>query len=90
MAKTYAVLYGIGDGNSQFSGILLPKIWIFIEGVGEEIKSRQAFKRDRTLKKQQCTTKQQLTFVTIMCNNNELNWRMSQFGCLLADKVPKP
>ena len=38
-----------GDSNSRFSVIFPPMIWIFMEGEGDEIKSKQASKRDRTL-----------------------------------------
>jgi hypothetical protein len=30
-----------GDSNHRFSVIFLPMIWIFMEGEGDEIKSRQ-------------------------------------------------
>ena len=38
-----------GDLNHRFSVIFPPRIWIFMEGEGDEIKSKQASKRDRTL-----------------------------------------
>ena len=37
------------DSNSRFSVIFLPMIWIFMEGEGVKIKSKQASKRDGTL-----------------------------------------
>ena len=37
------------DSNPRFSVIFLPKIWIFLEGEGDEIKSKQASKRGKTL-----------------------------------------
>ena len=41
--------YWSGDSNPRFSVIFSPMIWIFMEGEGVEIKSKQASKRDRTL-----------------------------------------
>ena len=38
-----------GDSNPRFSVIFPPMIWIFTEGEGDEIKSKQAAKRDTTL-----------------------------------------
>ena len=38
-----------GDSNPRFLVIYPPIIWIFMEGEGDEIKSKQASKRDRTL-----------------------------------------
>ena len=38
-----------GDLNPRFSVIFPPKIWIFMESEGDEIISKQASKRDRTL-----------------------------------------
>ena len=38
-----------GDLNPIFSVIFPPMIWIFMGGEGNEIKSKQASKRDRTL-----------------------------------------
>ena len=40
-----------GDLNPRFSVIFLSMIWIFMESVEPEIKSKQASKRDRALKK---------------------------------------
>ena len=40
-----------GDSNPIFSVFFLPTIWIFMEGEGDEIKSEQASKIDRTLVK---------------------------------------
>ena len=37
------------DLNLRFSVIFPPTIWIFMEGEGDEIKSKQASKRDRTI-----------------------------------------
>jgi hypothetical protein len=37
------------DSNPRFSVIFLPMIWIFMEGKGDKIKSKQASTRDRTL-----------------------------------------
>ena len=42
-----------GDSNSRFSLIFPPTIWIFIEGEGDEIKSRQGSYNFLTLP--QCT-----------------------------------
>ena len=39
-----------GDLNPRFSVIFPPMIWIFMESVEPEIKSKQASKRDRTLR----------------------------------------
>ena len=63
--KRYSVFYGefeneqkkdknnltfrSGDSNPRFSVIFLPMIRLFMEGEGDEIKSKQASKRDRTL-----------------------------------------
>ena len=47
----FFLTYWSGDSNPSFSVIFLPMIWIFIEGEGDEIKSKQASKRDGTLKK---------------------------------------
>ena len=41
--------YRSGDSNPRFSVIFPPMIWIFMEGEGDEIKSKQTSKRDRTL-----------------------------------------
>ena len=38
-----------GDLNPRFSVIFPPMIWIFIESEEDEIKSKQASKKDRTL-----------------------------------------
>ena len=38
-----------GEANPKFLVIFPTMIWIFMEGEGDKIKSRQAFKRDRTL-----------------------------------------
>ena len=38
-----------GDLNPRFSAIFPPMIWIFMESEGDEIKSKQASKKDRTL-----------------------------------------
>ena len=38
-----------GDLNPRFSVIFPPMIWIFMEGEGDKIKSKQASKKDRTL-----------------------------------------
>ena len=38
------------DLNPRFSVIFLPMIWIFMESEEPEIKSKQAYKRDRTLR----------------------------------------
>ena len=38
-----------GDSNPRFSVIFPPMTWIFMEGEGDEIKLKQASKRDRTL-----------------------------------------
>ena len=40
-----------GDLNPRFSVIFPPMIWIFMESDREEIKLKQASKRDRTFKK---------------------------------------
>ena len=40
-----------GDLNPRFSEIFPPMVWIFMEGEGDEIKPKQASKRDRTLLK---------------------------------------
>ena len=45
------ITYWSRDSNPSFSVIFSPMIWIFIEGEGDEIKSKQASKRDGTLKK---------------------------------------
>ena len=37
-----------GDSNPRFSVIFPPMIWIYMEGEGDKIKSKQASKRDRT------------------------------------------
>ena len=37
--------------NPRFSVIFPPTIWIFMEGEGDQIKSKQPSKRDRTLSK---------------------------------------
>ena len=39
------------DLNLRFSVIFPPMIWIFMQGEGDEIKSKHASKRDRTLTK---------------------------------------
>ena len=47
--KEKKLTFQSGDLNPRFSVIFPPMIWIFMEGEGEEIKSKQASKRDRTL-----------------------------------------
>ena len=46
--KTF-LTFRSGDLNPRFSVIFPPMIWIFMENEGDEIKSKQASKRDRTL-----------------------------------------
>ena len=48
--KTFLTLWS-GDLNPRFSVIFPPMIWIFIEGKGDKVKSKQASKIDRTLLK---------------------------------------
>ena len=43
--------YRSRDSNPRFSVIFLAMIWIFMVGEGDEIKSKQTSKRDRTLLK---------------------------------------
>ena len=45
------------DSNPRFSVIFPPMIWIFMEGAGDDIKSKQASKRDRTLINSLCVRK---------------------------------
>ena len=39
--------FELPNSNQRFSVIFPPMIWIFMEGEGDEIKSKQASKRDR-------------------------------------------
>ena len=47
----FFLTYWSRDSNSRFSVIFPPMISIFMQGEGDEIKSKQASKRDRTLTK---------------------------------------
>ena len=60
------------DLNPRFSVIFPPMIWIFMEGEGDEIKSKQASKRDRTLP---CLLLYQLLKILNSNKKSEWIWR---------------
>ena len=77
-----------GDSNPRFSVIFPPMVWIFMEGECDEIKSKQASKRDRTFfKKSQKTYRNDMgpkSMSTISTLHNSTELRITNSSLLTS------